>query len=175
VSDNMIPGRGKRAGAYVTSALAKTDAMLAGFDDAVLLNENGHVAEASVANVFMVKGGAVVTPPVTDDVLEGFTRATIIELARDELGHTVIERSIDRTELYLADEIMLVGTGVQVSPVTRIDHRAVGAGRIGPIAATLKRKHLEATSGRIERYRGWCRPVYASAEEEAHAATALRV
>jgi branched-chain amino acid aminotransferase len=163
VSDNVIPARGKLAGSYVNSALARTDAMLAGFDEALLLNQQGHVCEGSVENVFMLKGGVVATPPVTDDVLEGFTRATVIHLLRENLGQTVVERSIDRTELYLADELFLTGTGVEITPVTRVDHRPIGTGRIGPIASALRVRYLETTSGRVEKYRSWCRPVYAAA------------
>ena len=163
VSDNVIPARGKFAGSYVNSALAKTDAVLAGFDEALLLNDHGHVCEGSVENVFMVRGGVVATPPVTDDVLEGFTRATVMQLLREDLGQTVVERSIDRTELYLADEVFLTGTGAEISPVTRVDHRAIGSGRIGPIASAVRERYLEATHGRVAKYRNWCRPVYAAA------------
>ena len=163
VSDNMIPARGKLAGSYVNSALAKTDAVLAGFDEALLLNEHGHVCEGSVENVFMLRGGVVATPPVTDDVLEGFTRATVIQLLREDLGQTVVERSIDRTELYLADEVFLTGTGAEITPVTRIDHRAIGGGRIGPVASALRTRYLETTCGRVAKYRSWCRPVHAAA------------
>ncbi|HEY6866291.1 MAG TPA: branched-chain amino acid transaminase [Candidatus Eisenbacteria bacterium] len=163
VSDNVIPARGKFSGSYVNSAFAKTDAVLAGFDEALLLNEHGHVCEGSVENVFMLKGGLVVTPPVTDDVLEGFTRATVIHLLREELGQTVVERSIDRTELYLADEVFLTGTGAEISPVTRIDHRPVGTGTIGGLATTLRAKYHDVTRGRVARYRPWCRAVHAPA------------
>ena len=160
VSDNVIPARGKFTGSYVNSAFAKTDAVLAGFDEALMLNEHGHVCEGSVENVFMLKGGVVATPPVTDDVLEGFTRATVMQLLREELGRTVVERSIDRSELYLADEVILTGTGAEISPVTRADHRAIGSGRIGPLAAALRAKYLDVTGGRVPKYREWCRPVY---------------
>ncbi len=163
VSDNAIPARGKLAGSYVNSALAKTDAVLAGFDEAILLNQQGHVCEGSVENVFMLKGGVVATPPVTDDVLEGFTRATVIQLLREDLGQTVVERSIDRTELYLAEELFLTGTGAEISPVTRVDHRAIGGGRIGPLSSAIRVKHVDVACGRIEKYRSWCRPVYAAA------------
>ena len=163
VSDNVIPARGKFSGSYVNSALAKTDAVLAGFDEALLLNDHGHVCEGSVENVFMLRNGVVVTPPVTDDVLEGFTRATIIQLLREELGQTVVERSIDRTELYLADEVFLTGTGAQISPVVRADHRPIGSGATGALTAALRARYLEVTSGRVARYRAWCRPVYAPA------------
>src|SRR5207244_8324254 len=109
VSDNVIPPRGKLTGSYVNSALAKTDAVLAGFDETILLNEAGHVCEGSVENLFIVRRGQVLTPPATDDVLEGITRATLMQLSRDELGQPVVERSIDRTELYLAAEAFLGG------------------------------------------------------------------
>ena len=163
VSDNVIPARGKLAGSYVNSALAKTDAVLAGFDEALLLNDQGHVCEGSVENVFVVRNGAVATPPVTDDVLEGFTRATVMQLLSGDLGQTVVERSIDRTELYLADEVFLCGTGAEISPVTRVDHRPIGSGRIGPIAAAVRERYMDATHGRVAKYRHWCRPVYAAA------------
>ena len=163
VSDNVIPARGKFAGSYVNSALAKTDAVLAGFDEALLLNEHGHVCEGSVENVFIVRNGAVATPPVTDDVLEGFTRATVMQLLREDLGQTVVERSVDRTELYLADEVFLCGTGAEISPVTRVDHRAIGTGRIGPIATAVRERYMDAVHGRVAKYRHWCRPVYAAA------------
>jgi len=175
VSDNVIPARGKLAGSYVNSALAKTDAVLAGFDEAVLLNEHGHVCEGSVENVFMLRNGVVATPPVTDDVLEGFTRATAIQLLREDLGQTVVERSIDRTELYLADELFFTGTGVEVTPITRIDHRTVGRGEIGPIARALRERHLETAAGRVPKYRHWCRGVYEpAAQRAATAATTAR-
>ena len=167
VSDNVIPVRGKLAGSYVNSALAKTDAVLAGFDEAILLNDHGHVSEGSVENVFMKRNGVVVTPPVTDDVLEGFTRATVIQLLREDLDQTVIERSIDRTELYLAEEIFFTGTGVEIPPGTRVDHRAIGSGRVGPVATAVRARHLEVTSGRVAKYRAWCRPVYVAATAEA--------
>jgi len=163
VSDNQIPARGKLAGSYVNSALAKTDAVLAGFDEAILLNDHGHVCEGSVENVFMLRGGVVVTPPITDDVLEGFTRATVMQLLRDDLGRTVIERSIDRTELYLADEVFLTGTGAEISPVTRVDHRPIGNGQVGPVATGLRARYMDTVSGRVAKHREWCRPVYAAA------------
>ncbi len=167
VSDNVIPARGKFAGSYVNSALARTDAVLAGFDEALLLNDHGHVCEGSVENVFMLRNGSVVTPPVTDDVLEGFTRATVIHLLREDMGRTVVERSIDRTELYLADEVFLTGTGAEITPVTRADHRAIGEGRIGPVAAELRARYMDTVGGRVSKYRGWCRPVYAATGERA--------
>lgn len=161
VSDNVIPARGKLAGSYVSSALAKTDAILAGFDETLLLNEHGHVCEGSVANVFISRGGVIATPPATDDVLEGITRATVIHLLREELGQTVVERSIDRTEVYLADEVFFTGTGVQIAAVTQVDHRAIGSGRIGPIATSLRELFFRVVRGRMAKYRSLCQPVYA--------------
>jgi branched-chain amino acid aminotransferase len=162
VSDNVIPARGKIAGSYVNSALAKTDAVLAGFDETLMLNEHGHVCESSVANLFVLRGGLVATPSVSEDVLEGITRATVIQLLREELGHTVVERPIDRTEVYLADEVFFTGTGVQIAAITRVDHRAIGTGRIGPVAASLREIFFKMVRGRMPKHRSWCRPVYAT-------------
>jgi branched-chain amino acid aminotransferase len=138
IDDNMIPARGKIAGSYVNSGLARSDAQRAGFDDAITLNKDGHISEGSVANFFMVRKGAIVTPPVTDDILEGITRATLMTLLKEELGLTVVERSIDRTELAVADEAFLAGTGAQVVPITRVDHRPIGGGRPGPLTLELR-------------------------------------
>src|SRR5262249_46440918 len=159
VSDNTIPPRGKLAGSYVNSALGKTDAVLAGFDEALMLNDAGHVCEGSVENIFIVRRGEVLTPPVTDDVLEGITRSTLAQLA-GELGYSVIERSIDRTEVYLADEAFFCGTGIQFTPITRVDHRTIGDGTIGPVTRALRDLFFEVVRGRSTAHRGWCRPVY---------------
>jgi branched-chain amino acid aminotransferase len=163
VDDTMIPPRGKIAGAYVNSAFAKTDAQRAGFDEAIVLNQDGHVSEASAANLFVVRRGTAITPSVTDNVLEGITRRTVLELLAKELGVPVLERSIDRTEVTLADEIFLCGTGVQISAVTRVDHRPVGAGRMGPVTAALRTLYFEVVRGQRPAYRRWCHPVYGDA------------
>ncbi len=160
VEDNTIPARGKIAGAYVNSALAKTDAQIAGFDDAILLTQAGHVSETSASNIFLVKNGAAITPPITDDVLEGITRRTVLELLRQELGLSVLERTIDRSEIYLADEIFLCGTGVQIAAVTRVDHRPIGAGKMGPVVGALRPLYFDVVRGRRKEYRHWCAPVY---------------
>ena len=131
VDDNIIPARGKIVGAYVNSAFAKTDAQLAGFDEAIVLDLSGHVSEGSAENIFMIRNGVVVTPPITDNILEGITRRTIIQLVQDELGLPVQERSIDRTELFLADELFFAGSGVQLVPITKIDFRSIGSGNVG--------------------------------------------
>ena len=160
VDDNMIPARGKISGAYANSALIKTDAVLAGFDEALVLTQEGHVSEGSAMNVFMVKADTVITPPITENILEGITRRTAIELVREELGRPVVERPIDRTEVYLCDEFFITGTAAQITAVTRIDHRPVGAGDMGPITTSLRELYQDVVRGRHPRYRGWNTPVY---------------
>jgi len=160
VGDNVLPARGKIAGSYVNSALAKSDAQLAGFDEAIVLNESGHVCEASAANVFVVRDGTAITPPVSEDILEGITRRTLMQLLREELELEVVERPIDRTELFVADEIFLCGTGAQITAITRIDHRPVGAGRIGDVASRIRGLYFDIVRGRSPRHRAWCAPVY---------------
>lgn len=160
VDDNNIPARGKIGGAYVNSAFAKTDAQLAGFDEAIVLNNAGHVSEASAANFFMVRNGVVITPPITEDILEGITRSTIATLLRDEFGLTVVERDIDRTELYLAEEAFFAGTGAQIVAITRIDHRTVADGKMGAIVSELRDLFFNVVRGKVQKYRHWCLPVY---------------
>ncbi|MGH2416949.1 MAG: branched-chain amino acid transaminase [Candidatus Limnocylindria bacterium] len=158
--DNAIPARGKITGAYVTGALAKSEAQLNGFDEAIVLTADGHVSEGSAENLFIVKRGTLITPPVTDNILEGITRGRLMEIARDELGIDVVERQIDRTELYNADEVFLCGTGAQISPVIEIDRRTIGSGRPGPVARDLSRTYFDAVRGRTPAYRDWLTPVY---------------
>ena len=163
IDDSMIPPRGKLTGGYVNSALAKTDAQKAGFDDAILLDARGKVSEASVSNVFLVRRGEVITPQVTDGVLEGITRRTVIELLARERGLAVVERSVDRTELLLAEEVFLAGTGIGIVPVTRLDNRSVGSGKPGEITAAVRRLYFDAARGKLAAYRSWCQPVFAAA------------
>lgn len=158
--DNAIPARGKITGAYVNGALAKSEAQLNGFDEAIVLTSDGHVSEGSAENLFIVKDRILITPPVTDNILEGITRRRLMEIARDEMGLEVVERSIDRTELYSADEVFLCGTGAQISPVIEVDRRSVGAGRPGPIARELSRTYFDAVRGKLPPYRDWLTPVY---------------
>ena len=158
--DNAIPARGKITGAYVNGALAKSEAQLNGYDEAIVLTADGHVSEGSAENLFIVKGGALVTPAVTDNILEGITRRRLIEIARADLDVPVLERTIDRTELYAADEVFLCGTGAQISPVIEIDRRQIGGGRPGPITRQLSRTYFDAVRGRLPAYRDWLTPVY---------------
>ncbi len=155
IDDNMIPARGKISGAYASSALIKTDAARAGFDEALVLTQDGHLTEGSAMNIFMVRDGLLVTPPVTDNILEGITRRSVMELARNELGLTVIERPIDRTEAYICEELFLTGTAAQVTVVTKIDHRPVGKGVMGPVAGKLRTMFLEIVRGNNPKYAGW--------------------
>jgi branched-chain amino acid aminotransferase len=155
IDDNTIPARGKVSGAYANSALIKTDANLAGFDEALVLDNNGHVSEGSAMNIFMVRDGALITPPVTDNILEGITRRSVMELARTELGIPVVERSIDRTEVYVCEEMFMTGTAAQITAVTRIDHRLVGAGTMGPITTRLRSMYEEVLRGKNKKYEHW--------------------
>lgn len=160
VDDNAIPARGKVSGAYANSSLIKSDAVLSGYDEALVLNQEGHVTEASAANIFIVRRGQVITPPAYADVLEGITRRTIMQLLQEDLGLDVIERPIDRTEIYVADEVFLCGTGVQVAAITRVEHRPIGTGRLGAITRELRDQYFKLVSGRISKYREWLTPVY---------------
>lgn len=164
VDDNMIPARGKISGAYANSALIKTDAVLAGFDEALVLTQDGHISEGSAMNVFMVRDGVVVTPPITENILEGITRRTVIELLRAEIGAEVVERPIDRTEVYLCDELFMTGTAAQVTAVTRVDYRPIGSGEMGPITTRLRRVFEQIVYGHSQKYQRWLTPVYHQVE-----------
>jgi branched-chain amino acid aminotransferase len=160
IDDNVIPARGKIAGAYVNSAFAKTDALRAGFDEVIVLNQDGHISEGSAANFFMLRNGVFATPPITDNVLEGITRRSIMQLIQDELKMKVEERSIDRTEIYIADEAFFCGTGVQIGAITRVDSRPVGTGKMGEATTRLRKLFYDVVHGRVPKYRDWCYPVY---------------
>ena len=170
VDDNMIPARAKVAGAYVNSALAKTEAMQNGFDEAIMLTREGHVSEGSAENLFAVIGNEIVTPPPSENILLGVTRDTVMQLARRELERVVRERVIDRTELYVANEVLLTGTGAQIAPVVEIDHRPVGTGVIGPIGGELQRLYGEVVRGRRAGYDEWLQRCYAGVATRAKAA-----
>jgi len=155
IDDNMIPARGKVAGAYANSALIKTDANRAGFDEALVLDQNGHVSEGSAMNIFMIRDGAVITPPVTDNILEGITRKSVIELLRSEMGLQVVERSIDRTEVAIAEEFFMTGTAAQIMAVTKVDHRPIGRGVMGPITTKLRVMFDDLLRGKNPKYKHW--------------------
>ena len=156
--DDALPARGKIVGGYVNMAFQKSEAELNGFDEAVVLTMDGHVNEASAANLFMVRDGIAFTPPVSDDLLEGVTRKALFEILKNE-GVPYETRSIDRSELYIADEVLLCGTGVQVSPVIEVDHRKVGSGAIGPISSLIRERYFDAVRGRLPEYSHWLTPI----------------
>jgi branched-chain amino acid aminotransferase len=160
IDDNSIPARGKITGAYVNSAFIKTDALLSGFDEALVLTREGHISEGSAENVFMIRDGVLITPPVNENILEGITRRTIMQLAREDLGLEVIERRIDRTEVFICDEFFLSGTAAQVTAVTKVDHQPIGGGVMGPITSQLRQLYDDLVRGKIVKYRAWNEPVY---------------
>ncbi len=160
INDNAVPARAKITGAYINSALIKTDAVMKGFDEAIVLTQDGHVSEGSAENLFIVRDGKLITSPVTEDILEGITRLTLIELAAKELGIETVERRIDRTELYVAEEAFFCGTGVQIVAITEIDHRPVGTGEIGPIVRQLRDLYFSIARGKRKDYLDWITPVY---------------
>src|SRR6266508_1050612 len=162
VDDNAIPARSKITGSYVNAALAKSEAEEAGFAEAIVLTQDGHVSEGSAANLFLVRDGKLITPPATDNILEGIVRASVMRIAGD-IGVAVEVRSIDRTELYICDEMFMCGTGVQIAPVTSVDHRDVGTREIGTTTKRISKIYFDAVRGKDARYRDWLTPIYKSA------------
>ncbi len=161
LDDNSIPSRGKITGSYVNSAFARSEAHWNGYDEGIVLNQDGHIAEGSAENLFIVRDGKLHTPTVADNILEGITRNTIIQLARTELGLEVVEREIDRSELYIADEVFFCGTGAQVSAIIEIDHRKIGSGHIGSVSKSLQDAYFDVVRGKKPKYADWLTPVYA--------------
>jgi branched-chain amino acid aminotransferase len=156
---NVMPSRGKITGGYANSAFAKSDAELAGFDEALLLNRDGNVSEGSGENIFLVRRGVVVTPSLNQSVLEGITRRSIVAMLKDEMGLAVEERPVDRSELFVSDEVFLSGTAAQITAVTHIDHRSVGSGQLGPVTEKLRKLFFDVVHGRVAKYRNWCTAV----------------
>lgn len=159
ISDNMIPSRAKVTGAYINPALANDAATADGYDEAIMLSSDGQVSEASSANLFIVRNGVLVTTPITSDILEGITKRAIMQLA-DDLGLSYEVRQIDRTELYICDEMFLAGTGAQIAAITSVDRRPVGTGKMGSITKQLQEAYDSAVRGKDERYMDWVTPVY---------------
>lgn len=162
VADTGIPARAKITGLYANSALAKTEAQLNGFDEAIMLDERGHISEGSGENIFVIMDGKLYTPPPSSDILVGITRETVMTLARDELGLEVIERDIDRSEVYTADECFMTGTAAHVTPVVELDRRAIGSGKTGPISAQLVHLYFDIIKGNNPKYAHWCTPCYST-------------
>jgi branched-chain amino acid aminotransferase len=159
-SDCAIPARTKPTGLYLNSALARREAHDNGFDEAIFLTEHGKVSEGSAEHVFIIRDGALISPPSTEDNLDGITRRSLITLAGEDLGLPVVERTIGRTELYVADEMFLCGTGAEITPVRSVDRRQVGNGGVGPITARLQKHFADVVRGRVEARRSWLTPVW---------------
>jgi len=160
VEDTGIPARAKITGIYANSALAKTEAHLNGFDEAIMLDERGHVSEGSGENIFIVADGKLITPPPFSNILVGITRDTVMTLACQELGMETVERDIDRSELYVADECFMTGTAAHVTPVVELDHRPIGDGKVGPVTARLSEIYFDVIRGKNSKYAHWCLPCY---------------
>ena len=161
VDDTGIPPRAKVTGIYANSALAKTEVNLNGFDEAIMLNGDGHVSEGSGENIFMIRRGKLITPSPSDNILEGITAATVVQIAKEELGIETVERTIDRSELYICDELFMTGTAAHLTPITEVDRRAVGTGVPGPITSRLSALFYDIIRGKNEKYRQWCTPARA--------------
>jgi branched-chain amino acid aminotransferase len=160
INDNMIPARAKITGVYINSSLASAEAKMNGYDEAIMLSSDGHVAEGPGENIFIVREGEVITPPLHHDILEGITRESLKTLIEDELRLPLIERLIDRTELYIADEIFFTGTAAGVCPVTEVDKRPVGSGKVGDISKKLQKLYFEAVKGNDPKFKAWLTPVF---------------
>lgn len=160
VEDNAIPARGKICGSYVNSALTATEARDNGFDEAIVLNENGQIAEGSAMNFFIVRDGRLISPPVYSNILEGITRNTVMRLAQEQLGIETRFRPMDRSELYVADEAFFCGTGAQIAAISTIDHRPVGNGKIGPITEKLTKLYNKMVHGELTQYNHWLTPCF---------------
>ncbi len=158
--DNVIPPQAKITGLYANNALAKSEAILNGFDEAIMLTPDGHISEGSGENIFLVMDGKLVTPASYNNILMGITRDTVIKLAKKELGIETIERQIDRSELFLAEECFFTGTAAHITPIAEIDHRKVGNGEVGEITKRLQQLYPEVIRGNNPKYLDWCTPVY---------------
>ena len=153
-ADNMVPSRAKVNGQYGNASIMKKEALRNGYQEAIALDASGHVSEGTAANLFIVREGKLLTPDTTTDILEGITRATIIKLA-DYLGIAKSQRTIDRTELYIADEAFMCGSSAHITPILSIDKRAVGNGKIGPITSRLSEAYKKAQRGEIQDFKQW--------------------
>ncbi len=158
-SDNAIPPSVKVTGAYANASLIKTDALFAGFDDAIVLNDAGQVTEGSAMNLCFVQNGKIVTTNTTDDILVGVTRNTVLEMAK-YLGIPTVERAVDRSEIYVFDEVFCCGTGAQIMPITSIDHRTIGDGTTGEITKKIQELYYNIVQGKVSEFKHWCTPIY---------------
>ena len=160
ISDNTLPPRLKCPANYNNSRLAGIQAKIDGYDAVVLLDEDGKVTEGEGYNLFMIRNGVIVTPPVTYSILEGVTRSTLLRLFEDHLKVRVVERAIDRTELYIAEEIFVCGSGAEVVPIISVDRHSIGNGVIGAITRKIQESYFELVRGRLSGYEEWLLPIY---------------
>lgn len=160
IPDKVMPARVKTCGNYIHGRFARSEARSSGFDEAIFLTMNGKVSEAPGANIFMVRHGILTTPTITSDILEGITRQTILKLAKEDLGVETAEREIDRTELYVAEEIFLCGTGHEIIPVTSVDNLPIGAGKPGKMTEKLRSVFLDVVTGQMSKYYQYVRGIY---------------
>jgi len=156
---NFASPQSKITGGYINSAFAKTEAHDSGYDEAIVLNEYGRVAEGSGENIFLVIDGKLVTPGIYENILTGITRSSVIEIAKKELGIETIERPVERTELYIAKEAFFTGTAAHIAPIAEVDHRLVGDGEIGPVTRELQALYFDIIVGKNPKYLNWCTPV----------------
>lgn len=160
ISDTMLPPRVKATASYLNSALASLEVLENGFDEAILLTQEGYVSEGPGENLFLVRDGKLITPAVSENILEGVTRKVVMELAQKELGIEVVERRVTRTELYAADEMFFSGTAMEVTPIVSVDRRKVGDGKAGDVYKALKKLFFDITINKNAKYSSWCTPVY---------------
>jgi len=160
ISGNALPARTKATAAYLNSALASLEVLQNGFDEAIFLTDKGYICEGPGENIFMVKNGKLITPPLSDDILEGITRDTVMRMAKEEFGIDTVERSISRAEIYGADEVFFSGTAMEVTPIIYIDRRVIGSGKTGPITQNIKDIYMTITKGKNLKYAEYCTPVY---------------
>ncbi len=160
ISDTMMPPRTKATAAYLNSALASLEALQNGYDEAILLTDSGYVCEGPGENIFMVKNGKLITPPPSDNILEGITRNTVMILAKEELGMEIVERSIARTELYSSQELFFSGTAMEVTAISEVDNRKIGNEEVGEVCKKIKELFFGLTTGKNQKYREFCTPVY---------------
>ena len=159
INDESIPPLAKAAGNYLNSILATQEAKRNGYDEAILLDKNGNVSEASGENIFLVKEGKIITPTVSDSILDGITRNTAITIA-NEIGYEIVQRPISRTELYVADELFLTGTAAQIISITKLDNHMIASGREGPVTSSIRGKYEKIVSGKVKKFMDWLTPVW---------------
>jgi branched-chain amino acid aminotransferase len=159
INDESIPPLAKAAGNYLNSILATQEAKRNGYDEAILLDKNGNVSEASGENIFLVKDGKIITPNVSDSILDGITRNTAITLA-NEIGYEIVQRPISRTELYVADELFLTGTAAEIVPITKLDNHLIASAKEGPVTSSIRAKYEKVVSGKVKKFMDWLTPVW---------------